>query len=240
MSRLVATMRLDAKLQARNRLYAIGVFVALAMGAMVRFLVPEDSVGRGLTAIYILGLGSTTFMFGASMLLLEKGERTLQALRISMVTTGDYVMSKAITLTAFAIVEGLLIYAVAARGVDTQFGLLLLGMSVLGVFYTFVGLGLATSYEAVTTFLLPTGALVAMVFQFPFLSLLDVGPWWLWYVIPTQAPLLLLQAAFEPIETWQWIYAGVMSAAMLAGGWWYCRRRFRAWIRFPEARKEVR
>lgn len=234
MSRLKATVQLDIKLQARNRLYAIGVFMAAVMGLMVRFLVPEAYVGSGLVAFYVLGLGGTTFMFGASMLLLEKDERTLSALRTSMITTQDYVASKAITLTGFALIESAIVYGIAARGVPTDFGWLLLGAVVLGVFYTLVGLGLASSHTAVTSFLLPSGAFVAMVLQLPFLSLFGLEPWWLWYLIPTQAPLLLLLAAFEPLEAWQWAYAALVSPGMLLGAWWYCRARFRRHIQFPE------
>ncbi len=232
MSRLTASMQLDVRVQARSQLYVIGSFVAVVLGLMVRFLVPAEHAGRGLAAFYVLGLGGTTFLFGASLLLLEKSERTLQALRTSMITSSDYVLSKALTLTSFALVESLIVYVIAARGTPTNFGWLLLGIFVLGVFYTLVGLALAAPHEAVTSFLLPSGALVAMVLQLPFLSLLDVGPAWLWYLIPTQAPLLLLQAAFEPLQGWQWAYAAGMSIAMLAGAWWFCGRRFRRHIGF--------
>lgn len=233
-ARLGATLKLDLKLQARNQLYVIGVLVAVATGLMVRFLVPTSHIGRGLAAFYVLGLGGTTFMFGSSMLLLEKGEGTLEALRTSMISSGDYVLSKAITLTAFAVVESAIVYAIASRGVAASYLLLLLGAAVLGAFYTFVGLGIAAAYDAVTTFLLPTGALVGMVLQLPFLSLIGVGPWWLWYLIPTQAPLLLFQGAFEPLAGWQWAYAVGMSAAMIVGAYAFCKRRFRTWIRLPE------
>lgn len=234
MSALRATVRLDIRLQARNQLYTIGVAVAVLMGLMVRFLVPVEHIGRGLAAFYVLGLGGTTFMFGASMLLLERGERTLSALQVTMLSTRDYVLSKALTLTAFAMVESAIVYAISARGVPTSFGLLTLGAAVLGGFYTFLGLGLAAPFKAVTRFLLPTGTLVAMVLQLPFLSLLGVGPAWLWYLIPTQAPLLLLQGAFEPLAPWQWAYALATSAAMLAGSWAYCMHRFRRHVRLPE------
>jgi len=230
--RLAASLQLDVRIQARSQLYVMGVIVAVALGLLVRFLVPQEHVGRGLAAFYVMGLGGTTFMFGASMLLLEKSEGTLQALRTSMITTSDYVLSKALTLTAFALVESAIIYAIAARGVATNLGWLVLGIAVLGIFYTWVGLALASAHQAVTSFLLPTGTLVAMVLQLPFLSLLDVGPTWLWYLIPTQAPLLVLQAAFEPLEPWQWGYAAAMSAAMLGGSWWFCHRRFRKHIGF--------
>ena len=234
MKRLWATIKLDVMLQARNQLYVIGIGVAILMGLAVRYLIPTEYVGRGLTAFYILGLGGTTFMFGASMLLLEKGERTLEALRSTMITTSDYVLSKAITLTLFALVESAIVYVIAARGIPTNVGWLVLGALVLGVFYTLVGLGLSAAYDAVTTFLLPTGALVASILQLPFLSLMGLEPAWLWYLIPTQAPLLLLLAAFEPLALWQLGYAGVVSVAMLIGASVFCGRRFRTHIRLPE------
>jgi ABC-type Na+ efflux pump permease subunit len=234
-TRALATLRLDITLQARSRLYALGVLAAVIFGLLVRFLIPVAHVGRGLAAFYVLGIGGTTFMFGASMLLLERGERTLEALRVSMITTETYVLSKVVTLTGFAVIESAIVYAVASRGVPTHFHWLLLGVLVMGAFYTLVGLGLAAAYDAVTAFLLPAGAGVAMVLQLPFLSLLGVGPWWLWYLIPTQAPLLWIQAAFEPLEGWQWAYAAVMSVVMLGGGWAFCRRRFAVHVRLSDA-----
>lgn len=234
MNRLLATLRLDVQLQSRNQLYVIGIGTAVLLGLALRYLFPVDAVGRALAAFYVLAVGGTTFMFGASMLLLEKGERTLDALRTTMIRTSDYVLSKAITLTAFAMVESAIVYAIAARGVETNFLWLGLGALVLGVFYTLLGVGLAAAYDAVTSFLLPTGTLVAMVLQLSFLSLVDVDPWWVWYLIPTQAPLLLVQGAFEPLATWQWVYAGVVSVAMLSGAAVFCFRRFHTYVRLPE------
>ncbi|MCB9745351.1 MAG: hypothetical protein H6740_22425 [Alphaproteobacteria bacterium] len=234
MSALVATMRLDAQLQARNSLYAIGLGVAVLVGLAVRFLVPAEHIGRGLTAFYILALGGTTFMFGASMILLERGERTLEALRVSMITTQDYVLSKVITLTAFSLVESAIVYAISARGVPTSYGLLLLGTLTLGVFYTLFGVGLAAAYDSVTRMLLPTGTLIGMLLQLPFLTLVGVGPEWLWCLIPSQGPLLLILSAFEPLEAWQWAYVAVVNPLILLAAWVFCRRRFTRYVGLPE------
>ncbi|WP_428267876.1 hypothetical protein [Haliangium sp.] len=235
MRRLVATLRLDVRLQARSKLYGIGVFVAVALGLMARFLVPAEHIGRGLAGFYILGIGSTTYMFGAAMLLLEKSERTLEALRVSMITSRDYVLSKTITLTGFALVESAIVFAISGRGVSASYLLLLAGVAVLGALSTLVGLGLASSYDAVTRFLLPTGAFVASLMQLPVLALIGVGPDWLWHLLPTCGPMLLMVAAFEPIEPWQWAYAASTSVAALLLAWLFCRARFRTFIRFPEA-----
>lgn len=235
MKRLCATLLLDMKLQARSQLYTIGIAMAVLMGLLVRFLIPTTHIGRGLAGFYLLGLGSTTFMFGSSMLLLEKGEHTLEAMRVTMMTSTDYILSKAITLTGFAIIESAIVYIIAVRGMWGNLLFLGLGTATLGVFYTVVGLGLAAAHDAITRFLLPTGVLLAMILQLPVFSLFDVGPAWLWYIIPTQAPLLILQGSFELLATWQWIYAGIMSVVMCAGSWWFCTQRFRAHVGLQEA-----
>jgi fluoroquinolone transport system permease protein len=129
---LRATLRLDVRLQARSRLYVIGLFVAVLLGLALRALVPPEHVGRGLAAFYVLGLGGTTFMFGASMLLLERGEGTLAALRTTPLTPRDYVASKVLTLTGFALVESAVVFGLAARDLPPRPGLLVLGALVLG------------------------------------------------------------------------------------------------------------
>lgn len=225
MKRLRETLRLDVKLQARNKLYAIGIFVALLLGITLRELTSLQNVGQGLVAFYVLGLGGTTFMFAASMMLVEKSQHTLQALRVSMLRTETYVASKVVSLSLFAAVESAIVYAIAARGVHTQYLWLLVGFFVLGAFYTLVGLALVAPYRSVTKFLLPSGSFVAMILQLPVLSLVGIGPRWLWWLIPTQAPALLMQAAFEPLETSEWIYATTMSGCMLIAAWYFCIAR---------------
>jgi fluoroquinolone transport system permease protein len=233
--RLRATLLLDAKVQAKSQLYTIGLAVAVLLGGMLRFLVPVAYIGRGFAGFVLTGLGGTTFMFGAAMLLLERDAGVLAALRVTPLTTRDYVLSKTLTLTSFALVETAVVYAIAARGVPTSFPWLLLGAVVLGVFYTLVGLGLAAGYDVITRFLLPMGTTVAMVLQLPFLSLFGIGDWWMWAAVPSTAPMLLIQGAFEPLSTGQTVYALGMSVAMLAGAWTFCRRRFAVHVGLADA-----
>lgn len=219
MKALLATLRLDVKLQHKNKLYAIGLGVALLLGLALRFLIPQEWLGRALPAFFQMGLGATTFMFAASMVLLERSERTLQALRVSPLTSALYVHSKLLTLVAFAILESLLIFAFASQGVVINMFYLLLGMAVLGGFYVYLGLILVAPFSSVTKFLLPTGTVAALITQLPALSVLEVGSKYLWWCIPTQAPLLLMRAAFEPISTQEWAYAlGVSIVGLIVLG----------------------
>ena len=54
-------------------------------------------------------------MFVASLVLLEKSEGTLQALRAAPLPTRTYLLSKVVSLTTFAIIESLVTYIVATR-----------------------------------------------------------------------------------------------------------------------------
>lgn len=215
MKRLRKTIALDIKLQAKSNLYAIGIGVAALLGMVLRALVPVQQSGRGLVAFFGLGIGGTTFMFAASMLLLEKSEHTLDALRVSMLRASDYVLSKVITLVGFALLECLMVFALAHRGVDVQFVVLVLGCVVLGAMYTLLGLALVAPFRSVTRFLLPTGTLAAMIAQIPVLALVNLGADDLWWWIPSHAPLLLLRGAFEPLSSVQWAYATGVSAVSI-------------------------
>jgi len=59
-----------------------------------RFFVHPDYAGRLLAVFYLRGLGSTTYMIGASLVLLEKSGGTLQALRITPLTSTPGDLSK--------------------------------------------------------------------------------------------------------------------------------------------------
>ncbi len=234
MSHLSAAVSLDVRLQARNSLYVIGAVVALAFGIAVRFLVPVDVTGRVLSAFYLVAVGGTTYMFGASMVLLEKSERTMEALRTSPLTARDYIASKALTLSAFALVEAAIVVVVAGRGAIESPVPLLVGVLVLGVCYTLVGIGQVAPYQSVTSFLFPGAVVVSLVLQLPIFHVAGIGPNLLWYAVPTQAPLLLIMGAFEPLSRGQWFYAIGVSVAALWASYAFASARFRAHIGFSE------
>lgn len=230
MTGLWATVQLDVRLQARARLYSIGMFVAVCLGLAGRFFFESSMAGPVLAGFCLTGLGGTTFMFGASMVLLEKGEGTLEALRVSPLSSNAYLLSKALTLTAFAGLEALVVYGVAFWGVPCHGLLLAAGLGVLGLMYTGLGLALVAPCDSVTSFLMPGALAVSLLLQLPILHLFDVGPAWVWHLIPSQAPLLLMLGAFRPLAPWQAVYAAATSIVSLAlvGAW--VRLRFERYV----------
>ncbi len=234
MSGLAATLRLDVRIQARSKLYTIGVCVAVLLGLLGRFVV-EASVGKVLATFYLLGIGSTTYVFGASLVLLEKGQGTLQALRVTPLSSTAYITSKVVTLTSFAVIESAIVYVVGFFGAPLNLPVLIVGVLCLGMIYTLVGMGQVAPHDSIFSFLIPGAMIVGTVLQLPLFYVLEIGPSLIWYVIPTQGPLLLMLAASESLEVWQWTYAIVMSVAAIVGAAGWARRRFRRFIALQEA-----
>lgn len=217
MNRLLRTLGLDVRLQARNSLYHIGVGLAVVLGVAGRSLFPHEAQKVALPAFFLLFLGGSTYIFVAGMILLEKGEGTLDALKVTPLRLREYVGSKVATLSAFAMVESVIVLLIAhgPRGFNPV--ALLVGIGAMSLLYTLIGVAQVARYDSVTDFLIPWAMVVMTVLQLPVFPLLGIWSSPIWYAIPTQAPLLIIEAAFRPIRAWEWVYAiGYGSLAIAA------------------------
>ncbi len=207
MKRLLSTVLLDMKVQGRNRLYVIGIAVALVIGLPMGQLFETDTIRIILPALFLGSLGGTTYMFVAGMVLFEKSERTNDALSVTPLGRRDYILSKMITLTAFATVESVIVLVTAfgVRGFNAA--ILAAGVLSMGALFTLIGLAQVARYHSVTEFLVPGAIVVNAVMELPVVHILNIFPSPLWYLIPTQAQVLLMKGALQPIPTWEWVYA---------------------------------
>lgn len=225
MRHLSATVGLDVRLQYRSRLYAIGVVTAIALGLVARGLFGAEQAGPVLSALYLLGIGGTTYVFSAALVLMERSEGTLLALRTAPLRTATYVGSKVLTLSTFALLESGVIYAAGFWGEPLHLAPMMFGVASLGVIYTLVGLGQVASHDSVTSFLMPGALVVGSLLQLPFLYILGVGPPAVWYAAPTQGVTLLMLASSRGLEPWQWLYAiATTGLVTLAVGVWAVAR----------------
>ncbi len=225
-ARLGATVALDIRLQARNYLYSIGVGVAVCLGLAARFFLEMPTVAALLPGLWLGAIGSTTFMFVAGMILLEKSERTVDALVVTPLPVTTYLTSKVVTLTGFAAIESLIVLVVAHGLAQVRLVPLLLGITFLGVMYTLAGIAQVASQASVTDFLVPGGIVALTILQIPFLDAFGFWSHPALYVIPTQATVVLMKGAFAGMEPWQWFYGIGYSLVSIVGASWLARRRF--------------
>jgi fluoroquinolone transport system permease protein len=214
MTRLSATLQLDATVQVRNKLYHISIGLVFLLVLLLRLIFPHDILGQVMPAWFLGALGPTTYLFVAGLLLFEKSEHTLDALTITPLRTGEYLLSKVTTLTLLALAESLLT-VLLAYGLDFNPLLFLAGAGAMGAIYTLFGIVVVVRYQSISDFLMPS-IFYSGLLELPFLHYFGIWETPLLYLWPTHPPLLLMKAAFLPVAPWQIGY-GVLGSLLFIG-----------------------
>jgi fluoroquinolone transport system permease protein len=213
-SRLTATLRLDAQLQARNNVYLIIAVAALGLAFALRALFTPEQLHFFMPLVALSGVSLTTYFLVGVLLLLERAEGTLDVVLVSPLRPGEYLASKLLTLTTLALVESVLLVGIA-YGLGFSFLWLALGVMLRAGLVAAAGVAVVVRYRSITRFLFP-GVLLTLAFDLPVLWYLELWPTPLFYLWPTLPSLLLAKAAFLPVEPLQLVYACVYG--LLAAG----------------------
>jgi fluoroquinolone transport system permease protein len=223
LKRLRATILTDFRLQYRNGFYYAVIFVVAVLALAVSQFQNLDLAWL-MPVLVISNLVLNTFYFIGGLVLLEKGEGTLHAQVVTPLRTGEYLAAKLITLTSVSLIENTVIVALLA-GLGFQAVALTAGIVLASVLYCLFGFAFVARYDSINEFLFPSILYVTLLLL-PLLDYLGIWPSWLFYLHPMQAALLLLRAAFGPIEAWQWLYAVGYGLVWAAGAYVICRRAF--------------
>lgn len=227
MSRLVATLRCDVRLQYRNGFYWAVAFLVAALLVVITQIPPLD--WKPVLPPLVLGnLVTATFFFMAGLVLLEKKEGTLAAQIVTPLSATDYLVSKIGTLTALSIVEHVLLALIT---VGTAFNpvALVVGVVAAAALYCLAGFGAVVRYDAINEMMFPTIVWVTL-FSLPILHYAGLWSSPVMYLHPFQAPLVVLEAAVQPIEAWEWAYGLGYSALWIGLGFIWCRRSFQRFV----------
>ncbi|MFT5144770.1 MAG: fluoroquinolone transport system permease protein [Rhodothermales bacterium] len=222
MSRLSKTLRLDVTLQVRYKVYAIVLGAALALGLALRGVVSPEQVRFFMPVFVLSGVSLTTVFLVGVLLLLERGEGTLNVVMVSPLRPREYLASKLISVAVLAVMEAT-IFAVAAFGFGFSVLWLVLAIIMRAAMGVAVGVAIGVRYRSITRFLLP-GILASITFDIPNFWYFGVWPGAGMYLWPSMPPLLLAKAAFLPVEPWHLVYAFGYGSVVIAAAWWWAMR----------------
>jgi fluoroquinolone transport system permease protein len=228
MKRLWATILLDTRLLWRNKIYHLSLGLAVVVIWLLRSLFTEEALGLAIPSFFLYAVAGTTYLFLAALVLFGKSERSLQGMVVTPLSLNEYLLSKIIALGFLAVLESLLITTVT-YGPNFRVIPFLLGIIILGAFYTLMSFIMVARYNQITELLVPT-LLVSTFLSLPLLHHNGVFDSLIFYLWPTQPPLLLMKAAFMPLQTWEYGYALAGSVLMLAGMFRWAQGAFRKFI----------
>lgn len=223
MKRLLITLYWDIVRQYRNGFYFVSVFVAALTALVLRQF---DAVDWSIwwPPILLENLVINAFYFMAGIVLLEKGEGTLEAQIITPLRDYEYLLAKVISLFALSALESLALILIVS-GPAFNWLWMLLGIAGFVAMYAFYGFFVVSRYDSITEFLLPS-ALWTLGFSLPLLAYFDLWQHWSLFLHPLQAPLLLIHAAYAPLPAWQLAYAVVYTGVWVGIGYVIGQRAF--------------
>jgi len=213
MTRLLSIARWDVQLQFRNGFYHVSAFTAAFFILFLKQLKGVD-LGYWWPAIITGNLTINAFYFMAGIVLLEKGEGTMEAQIVTPLRPWEILGSKVITLGLLSLFEMLLIILVV-HGVGFNWFLLVTSIVLYIAMLSLYGFIVVARYDSISEFLLPS-VLWTMGFSLPLLYYFDIWRSWVMFIHPLQAVLILIQSAFTTVPLWQIVY-GIAWSILWSG-----------------------
>ena len=194
----------DLKLQVRNGILTVAIFIAVFYTAffLLLGLRGNDDI---LVALIFSDPTFMGFIFTGVLVLFEKNANTLQALVVTPVKLWQYLFSKAISLT---LITSIICFAMVftSHGFHFNyfwFSIAALLSSILFIFLGFIGVAKVKTFNQ---YIIVIPLFIAPL-SLPYLHFFGVSNSWLFYVLPSQGALILFRGAFEKIAFGDSIYA---------------------------------
>lgn len=213
MTRLLSIARWDVQLQFRNGFYYVSAFTAAFFVLLLKQASDVD-LGYWWPAIITANLTINSFYFMAGIVLLEKGEGTMEAQIVTPLRPWEVLGSKVLSLGLLSLFETLAIIVIV-QGVRFNWFLLVTGIVLYIAMLSLYGFIVVARYDSISEFLLPS-VLWTMGFSLPLLYYFNIWRHWVMFLHPLQAILILLQSAFTTIPTWQIAY-GIAYSILWTG-----------------------
>lgn len=205
--RILNTTLHDMRFQLKYGFYFIYAVMILFYILLIGIL-PSSWKSMATVIVLFIDPAALGFFFIGGLLLLEKGERVLDALFVSPLRVWEYILAKALSLGFISVLVGMVIAAVGL-GAKANIPVLVLSLLTGSVLYTFVGLAAGVRAKTVNQFMIITVPAEIILGLPPFLLLFGISSVLL-EIMPGSLVFRLLQWSMGE-------YTGTSPLLMLAG-----------------------
>lgn len=228
MRRGLAVLTLELRLEGRYGLHAVGAGLA-ALWTLLLLAAPAGAARA--VAPFVLFADSATvggFLL-AAMVLFERDERTLSAMLVTPVTSGEYLAAKVTALTGLAVLIAAPVAAAGGR-LDLRPAPVLAGVALTSALLLACCCALVARHRSITGFLSVAPWPLIPLLGVPLARLAGLLDHPVAYVIPTVAAADLIASGFDPDVRIPPAAVGYLLACAIAAGT-LAARRFTAAVR---------
>jgi fluoroquinolone transport system permease protein len=188
--RVLRALQWDVRLQYRHGFHAAYGFVVATYVVLLR-LIPEPARGVALPPVLLSEAAIVGFFFAGTMLHMDRAAGTLDALGMTPLRAGEYVLVRALSLSVLNVAAAVAI-AAGAGGLAAPL-LLAVAAALTGSIFACLGTGVAARVEGLERFVV-RGGIASMLLGLPVLPYLGALESPLWGALPTQPALTVLSA----------------------------------------------
>ena len=203
MKRFLSIIKWEVIRQFKNGIYYASIFV-LVLWILLFGFITSVSLSSLLPMIILSNLTMTTYFFMAGIMLFEKGEGSLAAQVTTPIQDWEYIAAKAISLSALATLENLII-TIALTGWQFNYLPVIAGTFIAGIIFCLVGFITVIRYDSINEFLIPSIGYMFLV-TLPILSVFFLNKSWIWYLHPVYGTYKLIENGFANIGPWNMVY----------------------------------
>lgn len=227
MNRFMSTLQKDVMIQSRNNMYAISVMVAIVFAVIFTMVLKPEYLSTVIPAALLFIVGGTTIIFVGALIMEEKELGLIDVFEITPLNMKTYLMSKVVSLTFLSTLEVLIMIGIPIYWNNNNYDIelpniavLIVAVILLNLFYTLLGIGIVVRFNKLTDFMMPT-VLIMIFLQVPIVYYSRIINAKLLLIIPSAAPIMLVQGAFNGLDLWQWIYGTVYTLLIVTvTGYW--------------------
>ncbi len=232
--RTIRLVLADLLFQVRHGFFTAYAFMIIFYAVLLRFL-PYEYRGIALLLIIFTDTAVLGSFFVGAIILLEKGQRTHEAILATPVTVSEFILSKTLSLTITALVMSALIVLLSGyRPVNLL--LPAAGIVMVSFIFTLLGIAIASGVSTVNGYL-AASMVILMPAALPLIDFFGFAKSPLFYLLPSQGAVKMLEGIYSQYEPAA--LAGSVASLFLwaVAGWFLALGRFKKYAVYGDSGK---
>lgn len=163
-------------------------------------------------------------ILAGGIVLLESNQGIHEPLFVTPLRIREYLTAKAAALSLLSLIAAWTIH-LPTVGMPVLPHAFSIGVVLTSSLMTLLSIGVAAKCSTINGFIMKSQA-YALPFTIPLLGLLDGWHFPLYYLLPTEGTILLLESAFRGLALWEWVYAVSILVVWNAAVYYWARRTY--------------
>jgi len=228
--RLVISLKQDIRFQFRHGFYYVYAILSVIYVLVLRFL-PVPLVHPTMVLILFTDVCALGFFFVGAIILLERGQNITESLFVTPLRLYEYLLSKLLSFLILSVLStGIIILGASIHMQNVVW--FCFGLIFSSGIYTLFGLVFAAKARNVNDYFVRSLGM-GMLISLPIVAYLGLFDSPLFYLFPSKATLILLDALGQTHTSGELVYAGVSLLFWTLLFAFMAHRRFENHVRHP-------